>query len=116
MFLGMNDLEWEVLKTALPPQKDKRSAGMPHADFRSALNTILWITLTGARWKDVPKEGAFASKSASHRWLVRWQRDGTFCKILEKLLSIASHKKLIDYNRLLIDGTFSPCTDGRRSG
>jgi transposase len=115
MFLGMKDPEWEVLKTALPPQKDKRSRGMPHANFRSVLNTILWITVTGSRWRDVPKNPAFASKSSSHRWLIRWQRDGTFCKVLEKLLRIAAYKKLIDYNRLLIDGTFSPCEDGRRS-
>jgi hypothetical protein len=49
MFNGMGDSAWGVMKTALP-WKEKRSAGMPHADFKYVLNPILWITITGARW------------------------------------------------------------------
>ena len=113
MFNGMGDSAWEVMKTALP-WKEKRSAGMPHVDFRYVLNAILWITITGARWRDLPKNPSFASKSSAHRWLVRWQRDGTWQKILDKLLQIAAYKKLIDTERLLVDGSFSPCEVGRR--
>lgn len=115
MFNGMQDTVWEVIKMALP-WKEKRSAGMPHADFRCVLNAILWITMTGARWRDLPKAEAFASKSSAHRWLLQWQRDGTWQKILEKLLKIAAYKKLIDPERLLVDGTFSPWETGRPRG
>ena len=113
MFNGMQDSAWEVFKPALP-WKEKRSAGMPHADFRGVLNAILWITITGARWRDLPKTKVFASKSSAHRWLLRWQRDGTWQKILERLLQIAAYKNLIDPQRLLVDGSFSPCAVGRR--
>lgn len=115
MFNGMQDAVWEVIKTALP-WKEKRSAGMPHADFRCVLNAILWITITGARWRDLPKGESFASKSSAHRWLLQWQRDGTWQRILEKLLRIAAYKKLIDPERLLVDGTFSPWETGRPRG
>lgn len=115
MFNGMQDAVWEVIKTALP-WKEKRSAGMPHADFRNVLNAILWITITGARWRDLPKAKSFASKSSAHRWLLQWQRDGTWQKILEKMLKIAAYKKLIDPERLLVDGTFSPWETGRPRG
>lgn len=115
MFNGMQDAVWEVIKTALP-WKEKRSAGMPHSDFRCVLNAILWITITGARWRDLPKAEPFASKSSAHRWLLQWQRDGTWQRILEKLLRIAAYKKLIDPERLLVDGTFSPWETGRPRG
>ena len=108
MFNGMGDAVWDVMKTALP-WKEKRSPGMPHVDFRYVLNAILWITITGARWRDLPKSPSLASKSSAHRWLLRWQRDGTWQKILDKLLQIAAYKKLIDAERLLVDGSFSPC-------
>lgn len=115
MFNGMQDGIWEVIKTTLP-WKEKRSPGMPHANFRYVLNSILWITITGARWRDLPKAESFASKSSAHRWLLQWQRDGTWQKILEKLLRIAAYKKLIDPERLLVDGTFSPWENGRPRG
>ena len=115
MFSGMTDEAWEVMKTALPI-KQKRTRGMPHADYRMVLNAILWVTITGARWRDLPKAEAFASKSSAHRWLLRWQRDGTWQKVLEKLLRMAAYKKLIDPERLLVDGSFSPIKDGRRQG
>jgi transposase len=113
MFNGMEDAAWELIKSTLTTS-EKRSRGMPHADFRLVLNSILWITITGARWADLPRGGSFASKSSSHRWLLRWQRDGTWQKILEKLLRIAAYKGLIDLERLLVDGAFSPCKVGRR--
>lgn len=66
MFNRMTDDEWDILKDLLPKDPIKRGKGMPHTDFHSVLNTILWILLTGARWADVPN---FASKNSSHRWL-----------------------------------------------
>jgi transposase len=107
MFGGMGDAEWDVIKTGLPWKK-KRSPGMPHAEYRCVFNAILWITITGARWRDLPKCGQFASKSSAHRWLLRWQRDGTWQRILDKLLELATNKGLIDPDRLLVDGSFSP--------
>ena len=108
MFNGRVDSVWEIMKEDLP-REEKRAAGMPHADFRCVLNTVLWITITGAKWSDLPKTPAFASKSAAHRWLLKWQRDGTWQKILDKLLRIAAYKKLIDTERLLVDGSFPLC-------
>jgi len=116
MFKGISDEEWKILKQALPKEPKKRAKGMPHADFRCVLNSILWILLTGARWKDLPKASIFASKSSSHRWLKRWKENGVLNEILLHLLKRANAKGLIDCHRLLVDGSFSPCKDGRREG
>ena len=32
--------QWNILKTLLPQDPEKRGKGMPHANFRSVLNTI----------------------------------------------------------------------------
>src|SRR5918911_1787312 len=76
-FEGVSDLEWRLFEDVFPPAPPKRGRGMPHAPFRKVLNTLLYILITGCRWCDVPRGPQWASKSATHRWLRRWQTDGT---------------------------------------
>lgn len=114
MYEGLSDKQWKIFSTVLPKDPEKRGKGMPHVHFRYVLNTILWILLTGARWKDVPRSPNFASKSSAHRWLQRWKNDGTLSKLLLYLLKEARKQGLIDSHRLLVDGSFSPSPNGRR--
>ena len=63
----------------------------------------------------------WASKSAAyakryplgHRWLKRWQEDGTFEHLQSRILAIADSQGLINWNYGAIDGSFSPW-QGRR--
>lgn len=112
MFNGMTDEEWNILKDLLPRDPIKRGKGMPHADFRFVLNTILWILLTGARGIDVPNQPIFASKSSSHPWLKKWKEEDTLNRILIELLKRAQSKGLINSHRLLVDGSFSSGENG----
>ena len=82
---------------------------MPHANFRCVFNTIFWIFLTGARWKDVPENPNFASKSTAHRWLQRWKKEGVFDQMLVYLIRKAQEKELTACQRLIVDGSFFPC-------
>ena len=116
MFEGMSEEEWIIFKELLPKDPVNRGKGMPHANFRFVLNTIFWVLLTGARWKDVPRLRAFASKSTAHRWLKRWQEEGLLSEMLIKLLRRAQVKGLVDCHRLLVDGSFSPGKNGRSRG
>ena len=78
-FKGLNDAQWDVLEGLLPPASKKRGQGMPHAPFRLVLNSIFYILITGSRWCDLPDDSdIFAHRSSSHRWLMRWQNDGSF--------------------------------------
>ncbi len=97
------------MQSLLPKDPVKREKGMPHANFRFVLNSIFWILFTGARWKDVPRRHDFASKSTAHRWLQRWKKEGVFDQMLIQLLRKAQDKGLTDCQRLLVDGSFSPC-------
>ena len=82
------DKLWNILKTLLPQDPVKRG-------------------------KDVPKDPNFASKSTAHRWLQRWKKEGVFDQMLIHLLRQAQEEELTDCQRLMVDGSFSPCKDGR---
>ena len=106
-FEGLSDLEWKLFEDIFPTS-DKRSRGMPHAPFRYVLNSLLYILITGCRWCDLPQGKIWASKSSAHRWLKRWQEDGTFEHLQSRILAIADDKELINWNYGAIDGSFSP--------
>ena len=81
-------------------QKLKKSDrfGMPHTPFRYVLNTLLYILITGCRWCDLPQGKHWASKSSAHRWLKRWQEDGTLEKLQSRVLGIAQNQGMINWN------------------
>lgn len=107
-FEGMSDAMWVVLEGLLPAGPLKRGRGMPHAPFRCVLNSIFYVLITGCRWCDLPTDRrVFASKSSSHRWLVRWQEDATFDRICSGIRAIADFNGQIDWSRACVDGSFS---------
>lgn len=112
-FEGLSDIEWELFKNFLPCEPQKRGRGMPHVPFRYVLNTLLYILITGCRWCDIPIGEQWASKSSAHRWLKRWQENGTLEKIQSGVLAIAENQGLINWNYGAVDGSFSPW-QGRR--
>ena len=115
-FEGLSDLEWRLFEDIFAPTPPKRGRGMPHAPFRKILNTLLYILITGCRWCDVPRGRQWASKSATHRWLQRWQADGTLAAMQARILGIAEERGMIHWEYGAVDGAFSPWEGGRRGG
>ena len=107
-FEGLSELEWKLFADLLPPEPTKRGRSMPHTPFRKVVNTLLYVLITGCRWCDIPCDPQWATKSASHRWLQRWQADGTLAAIQARLLGLAEERGLIRWQYGAIDGTFSP--------
>ena len=108
-FEGISDTQWEILERLLPPEPNKRGRGMPHTPFRCVMNSILYILITGARWCDLPDNRVvFASKSSAHRWLIRWQKEGTFERMERSIIALADLAGQIDWSRASVDGSFSP--------
>ena len=115
-FNGLSDDQWETLHRLLPKDPDKRRPGAPHSDLRLVMNSILYILKTGTKWCYLPSDRAiFAPKSTAHRWLKRWEEDGTLENIKRKMLVLADLNREIDWSRASIDGSFSPW-EGRRRG
>ena len=75
---------------------------MPHVPFRKIVNTLLYV------WQ-------WASKSATHRWLQRWQADGTLAAMQARILGIAEERGMIRWEYGAVDGAFSPW-EGRGRG
>lgn len=105
-FNGITDAQWQVIEPLLPKDSAIRGKGYPHAPWRPVCNTILWILITGSRWCDVPKGEQWGSRTGAHRWLGRWQADGTLDKILTILLETADLAGLLNWERLAGDGFF----------
>jgi transposase len=112
-FEGLSDLEWKLFADLLPPEPTKRGRGMPHTPFRQVINTLLYILITGCRWCDLPHGPQWASKSAAHRWLQRWQGDGTLAAMQARLLGLAEERGIIQWQYGGVDGSFSPWQGGR---
>lgn len=113
-FNGLSEAQWRVLERLLPPAPEKRGRGMPPAPFRLVLNSIFYILITGSRWCDLPDDrSVFAHRSSSHRWLMRWQEDGTFDLMCDGIRELADLNGMIDWDRAAVDGSFS-LWQGRR--
>lgn len=111
-FEGLSDLEWHLFADLFPAPL-KRGRGMPPTPFRQVMNTLLYVLITGCRWCDLPRGPAWASKSAAHRWLKRWQHEGALAAMQARLLGIAEERGMIQWQYGAVDGAFSPW-QGRR--
>lgn len=92
----ISDEEWEKVKDLLPPERSGK-AGRPSSENRKALNGILWITRSGAPWRDLPER--YGSWSTLYDRFRVWEAKGVFEKIFTVLTVDA------DMQDLAIDST-----------
>jgi hypothetical protein len=65
-------------------------------------------------WVDIPVDrSTYAARAAAHAWMLRWQHEGVFDRVLSGLLQLAVDHKKIDLTQVSVDGPFSPCTRWR---
>ena len=97
----LTDEQWERLEPLLPPQKP--ATGRPGNDLRTVLNGILWITRTGAPWRDLPERyGSW--KTLSSRFY-RWRKAGVWDRILSELQRQADAEGKIEWAAHYVDST-----------
>jgi transposase len=97
----LTDEQWERLQRLLPPQKP--ATGRPGNDLRIVLNGILWITRTGAPWRDLPERyGSW--KTLSSRFY-RWRKAGVWDRILSELQRQADAEGKIEWAVHYVDST-----------
>ncbi len=107
-FEGLSDLEWQLFVDVLPATPARHGRGMPHTPFRTVVNALLYMLITGCRWCDLPHGPQGASKSAAHRWWQRWQADGTLATMQARILGLAEERGMIQWQYGSVDGSFSP--------
>lgn len=73
----IKDYEWERIKDMLLPERTGKP-GRPSRENRVALNGILWISRSGAPWRDLPER--YGSWSTLCDKFARWSDAGVYRK------------------------------------
>jgi len=101
----LTEEQWAVVEPILPRLKVRKDGrGRPWRTNREALNGILWILRTGARWADLPER--YPSYATCYRRFAGWVKDGTLRKILEVLIEDLQARGKIDLEECFVDATF----------
>jgi transposase len=102
--MGRGDLtneQWARLAPLLPPQKPK--TGRPAEDHRRIIDGIRWIKRTGAPWRDLPDR--YGPWQTVARRFYRWQRAGSWQRMLERLQHQADAKGELNWDIHDVDAT-----------
>jgi len=51
--IQLTDMQWVFIRPLLPPPA---RTGRPRADDRRTIEGILYVLITGCRWRDLPRE------------------------------------------------------------
>ena len=101
--MGRGDLtaaQWAVLEPLLPV--GKKPGRPPKWTKRQLIDGIRWRTRTGVPWRDLPvRYGPWQTVYGLFR---RWQRDGTWARIVMELQSRADAQGLITWD-VSVDST-----------
>lgn len=106
----LTDEQWDLIKDLFPHDAPSVEGGRPRIDPRACLEGILWVLVTGARWKDLPS--CFPSKSTCHLRFTEWTRAGIFQRAWQRLLRKMDSQQAINWNECFGDGTFSSAKKG----
>src|SRR5512136_1243926 len=106
----LTDAQWKRIEPLLP-QRKLRKRGRPPKDNRRAVEGMLWILKTGARWRDLPKD---LGVRASVCWtrLRRWEAPGVWLRRWRALLSELDPRGKLDWQESFLDGSFAPAQKG----
>ena len=96
----LTDVQWAALEPLLPLAR--RPGRPPTWTKRQLIDGIRWRIRAGTPWRDIPD--CYGSWSAAYALFRRWQRDGTWARILTALQAAADAAGRIVWN-VSIDST-----------
>lgn len=95
----LSDGQWAVLEALLPKARTGRP---PKWTKRQLIDGIRWRVRVGAPWRDVP--ACYGPWQTVYGLFRRWQRDGTWRRVISGLQSRAEAEGLIGWN-VSVDST-----------
>ena len=81
----LSDVQWAALEPLLPAPR--RPGRPPTWTKRQLIDGIRWRIRAGTPWRDIPD--CYGSWAAAYGLFRRWQRDGTWARILTALQAVA---------------------------
>lgn len=101
-FRVLSDAQWALIGDLLPARTGGR--GRPFADARTIVEAIIYRYRCGIAWRDVPE--AFGPWQTVWTWHRRMAADGTWDRVLQRLLSTADAAGEIDW-AVSVDSTIA---------
>lgn len=103
--MDLTNEQWAGRQPLIPrPPRREDGRGRPRVDDRAILNGILWITRTGAPWKDMPDR--YPSYQTCHRRFQEWVQSDVFETILRALARDLKDRGDLNLTKCFIDGSF----------
>ena len=90
----LSDVQWAAREPLL--RVGRRPGRPPTWTKRQLIDRIRWRIRVGAPWRDIPE--CYGSWAAAYGLYRRWQRDGTWAKILTALQAVADAAGLITWD------------------
>lgn len=87
----LTDVQWERIKDLLPGRDGY--VGVTAKDNRTFINGVLWITRSGAAWRDLPPR--YGDWKNVHRRCSRWAKTGVWKQLFEVLCEDAQNEYLM---------------------
>ncbi|WP_310429634.1 IS5 family transposase [Catenuloplanes niger] len=100
----LTDVQWARLEPLLSVPDQRRSGRPPATCRRTVIDAIRWRVRVGCAWRDIPP--CYGSWSAAYALFRRWQRNGTWSRILARLQALAEAVGAIIWN-LSVDSTIA---------
>lgn len=108
---------WKRLQPLLPPPPTRRCRfpGRKPLDYRGILTGILFVLKTGIAWDDLPAELGWGCGQTCRHYPRLWHQAGVWLKLHAVLLAELNGADQIDWERALIDASFTKAPEGART-
>src|SRR5260370_22719190 len=103
----LSDKEWAFIQPLLPAAS---RVGRPRADVRRTIEGIVYVLITGCRWKDLPRE--YGAPTTVWRRLKCWGEAGVWERIWRAALATLDRRGGLDWSMAFLDGSFAPAKKG----
>jgi transposase len=99
---------WGWIDPLLPHRTHHGRRGRPWKDHHTVINGILWILHAGAPWRDLPE--CYGPWQTVYDRFNRWRKDGTWARIVTRLLRQLERRGRIGRDLWCVDSTIVRAT------
>src|SRR5512135_850574 len=101
---------WRRIGPILRQFWPRKATGRRPADWRAALNGIIFRMRTGCQWNQLPRR--FGPKSTVHDWFQRWNEGGVMARILALLIAACDELRGVEWKWQAADAAMAKARFG----
>ena len=110
----VSDDLWQRILPILEAFSPAKATGRHHANWRQALNGIIFRMRSGCQWDQLPRR--FGPKSTVHDWFQRWCHGGVMQRIWAELAAACDELGAVDWQWQSADGRLGKARFGGKKG